>query len=581
MKFKKIKFLKRIIALMLVLILCVESYAAIVSDNDGSAFITKAEFDSLKNNFQTQIDQYNTSIDAKIDGAIAAYLAGIRMSKKTDVPVTVSNYNEMLWKRKFDFYGGYADYTSATSKTVTSDVWFVPHFQEFLSFRGELHDMMIQWNRWYAGVQLGIKYRLSWPHMHDQAFTYSDPHNPGMNVPWTNLIACNYNYVDEVVMGSINGYDYLVQSSGMDQYHGSNPIVGSGSARWNESTSSWDGNTNNYYSLAPILSTDTKFPLFENVDVSDIEDGVFGCNIYCNWGNSRTRWARLSSKLSIKELNPAYCVLKNIWEDSKRTMVQNPVNIDPVAPDTFTQLGGHLYNDYIQSGYGQTDKMPYIMFGDDNELEVNIIRQSDVNVGRTPQTRTTYSKWASIPCTVTGIWVGGTWPWTLDENWNRQGLESEGMTFNLKYPYFERYMLKNITSAKFKNNGANLKCGEGLPISTYLNGNGTLTISFDYSIGRTAQTVPSGEDKRIKVDVKKSNFLSGSNDYYTGMVDGATTAVELKNAASGSNTSQKSKIVIENVKEGDEVWIRIVPYSTTSGLYAQMSNLTSSVESED
>ncbi len=61
----------------------IESFAAVVSDNDGSAFITKAEFDSLKNNFQSQIDQYNTSIDSKIDGAIASYLAGITVAKKT------------------------------------------------------------------------------------------------------------------------------------------------------------------------------------------------------------------------------------------------------------------------------------------------------------------------------------------------------------------------------------------------------------------------------------------------------------------------------------------------------------------
>ena len=70
--------MKRMVALSLVLLLSIDSFAAVVSDNDGSAFITKAEFDSLKNNFQSQIDQYNSSIDSKIDGAIASYLAGIQ-----------------------------------------------------------------------------------------------------------------------------------------------------------------------------------------------------------------------------------------------------------------------------------------------------------------------------------------------------------------------------------------------------------------------------------------------------------------------------------------------------------------------
>ena len=63
---------------------------AVVSDNDGSAFITKAEFDSLKNDFQAQIDQYNTSIDSKIDGAIASYLAGIKSSVELDEKITTN-----------------------------------------------------------------------------------------------------------------------------------------------------------------------------------------------------------------------------------------------------------------------------------------------------------------------------------------------------------------------------------------------------------------------------------------------------------------------------------------------------------
>ena len=56
--------------------------SAIVSDNDGSAFITKAEYDSLKNTFQSQLNQYNTSIDSKIDNAIAGYLSGVTVKKE-------------------------------------------------------------------------------------------------------------------------------------------------------------------------------------------------------------------------------------------------------------------------------------------------------------------------------------------------------------------------------------------------------------------------------------------------------------------------------------------------------------------
>ena len=74
-------FLKKflVISLLSCEILCYNMFCAIVSDNDGSAFISKAEYDSLKSGFQSQINQYNTSIDNKIDDAIAGYLAGIKV----------------------------------------------------------------------------------------------------------------------------------------------------------------------------------------------------------------------------------------------------------------------------------------------------------------------------------------------------------------------------------------------------------------------------------------------------------------------------------------------------------------------
>ena len=82
---KSTRIIKRFLALFLVVLLSCEGFAAAVSDNDGSAFITKAEFDSLKNVFQSQLDQYNTAIDNKIDGAIASYLAGITVDKKENL----------------------------------------------------------------------------------------------------------------------------------------------------------------------------------------------------------------------------------------------------------------------------------------------------------------------------------------------------------------------------------------------------------------------------------------------------------------------------------------------------------------
>ena len=85
---------KKILSLLLVLLLSFNSFAAIVSDNDGSAFVTKVEFESMKSDFATQIENYENSLDGKIDGAIAAYLAGMRQVKVSSRTLVMSNIED-------------------------------------------------------------------------------------------------------------------------------------------------------------------------------------------------------------------------------------------------------------------------------------------------------------------------------------------------------------------------------------------------------------------------------------------------------------------------------------------------------
>ncbi|MBR1455497.1 MAG: hypothetical protein IJ593_12775, partial [Lachnospiraceae bacterium] len=79
---KRSTWIKRAVATFLVVLMSINSFAAVVSDNDGATFITKAEFESLKNDFQTQINRYNSSIDNKISGTVASYVQGIKISDK-------------------------------------------------------------------------------------------------------------------------------------------------------------------------------------------------------------------------------------------------------------------------------------------------------------------------------------------------------------------------------------------------------------------------------------------------------------------------------------------------------------------
>ena len=55
--------IKRFLALFLVVLMSIESFAAVVGDSDGAAFVTKAEFEALKSNLSKQVDKYNDSLN--------------------------------------------------------------------------------------------------------------------------------------------------------------------------------------------------------------------------------------------------------------------------------------------------------------------------------------------------------------------------------------------------------------------------------------------------------------------------------------------------------------------------------------
>ena len=122
----KLKLFKRFFSFSLVLFLCIESFAAVVSDNDGSAFVTKAEFEALKSNFANQVDNYNSSIDSKIDGAIAAYLAGTQLSKIVSIEPLVPNYRQVRWIHGPYMYftkRHFTEYTTTAGRYTDTTAW--------------------------------------------------------------------------------------------------------------------------------------------------------------------------------------------------------------------------------------------------------------------------------------------------------------------------------------------------------------------------------------------------------------------------------------------------------------------------
>ena len=108
-KFSKfVKHGKRLVAIMLVLFMNINTYAAIGA-NDGSAFVTKAEFDALVNTFNEQMDSYENSVVSKIDGAIANYLASLSSTATYPQNLLVNNLSKYKFTNTWNLWTGSDD----------------------------------------------------------------------------------------------------------------------------------------------------------------------------------------------------------------------------------------------------------------------------------------------------------------------------------------------------------------------------------------------------------------------------------------------------------------------------------------
>ena len=111
----------------MVLFISIENFAAVVSDNDGSAFVSKAEFDALKNDFNDQITRYKDSIDNKIDGAIAAYLAGIKLAvyeKKDFVLKSWKKVTQLNYKPSVIWRVPYLNLYMSMNESLSTTNWY-------------------------------------------------------------------------------------------------------------------------------------------------------------------------------------------------------------------------------------------------------------------------------------------------------------------------------------------------------------------------------------------------------------------------------------------------------------------------
>ena len=576
---------KQSIAWVLIVLMSINSFAAVVGDNDGAAFITKAEFEALKNDFQAQINKYNSSLDNKIDGSIARYLDGIKVKRKTQLKNLVENYADIEWARTWEVYGSYRDWTNLSTSTLVTDTWYKPRFYKAGFFREAKFQLGFCMQTFNAGTWICLTGNVNLQENPSETLWYN---NYQWCTPCIWILKCNYDDSQYLLLnaddplakvGSNSSYMYGDIGTGYFEYISSN-----GGTSWSSMGSRSEWMTGPH---RPLLDTDLRASWCQTNPI-DTDDQVMNLTVVYNTRNNRDYMVKGIIKQNVWQLpitSPVcYGLINENNDDVTSGYWQYPTSQNL---EIFSHFGGHIRGQTINQTYYDVQKNHFmnLMFGDDIDEKVNIIRQSkSVRVGSSMAIKTELSDYATVnwypnQMTIESKLAHG---WSVDDGPDTVNYPNP-IKIVLKKPYYERASFSELTSGNFKNGTTKIKMGQGLPISTYLTSSGDLSINFDYSLTRMVETLPTDATK-IKVDVKKTNFNNNKDDYYRGIVDDGTATIELKNAVSNSRATatanKNTKILIENVKEGDEVWIRIAPEVTTSGVYAKMSNLKVYLESE-
>ena len=547
----------------------IESFGAVVSDNDGSAFITKAEFDSLKNNFQNQIDQYNTSIDSKIDGAIASYLAGIKSQKTTTKQVLVSNYNQMRWINEFKVYGKYKHWTSLNNYIEQPEGWFVPHAAEQrMNMRSDWIKVVDTLNLGTGNASLclsieptGSAYGTTW-----QRAAYVGANG----YPQTPPVLC----LELKKIGGIwcidNDIKWINQYC-MAYIAEGKPVRGT---KITGTNSDW------WFSTSPLWMAKDVDPIkIESADPSKGEILKYKVWLGSNQNAASTNLAETSQFEYVKTIDNMHFPISYAEGD--------PFGGQGYGSTTTAQVQGTGYHfgvdDTLTTGVtfhyfinrAQQNLWKYMMYGVDDDFETNLC----LSLGNAGEGRifdfTESSSFGLLDGYIREMNIDNFLKSRPNNSSYYQYKGGLGIWIRLRIPNWPIAKLRNIPNANFEFNGNYLKVGQGLPLVADIDDSGYLQITFGYDVKYILDE--QSKNKQILISIKKEDFNTDNNKYCSGyldLVDPATTTqtIYTLNNKTFENIDGKVKLTVP-VEKGDNLWLRIAPQNSNGGYYAVLDNL--------
>ena len=544
-------WVKQRIAWLLIALMSIESFAAVVGDNDGSAFITKAEFDSLKNDFQSQIDNYNTSIDSKIDGAIAAYLSGINFGREANLTCPITNYASINWLNDLYWFGSQKHWIEkdVISENVNNG-YYVPELNDKrLIFRGRAFYIYDHWvSAWSDAV---IKFRgniiggsdgvgvgpdsnaTTWPGvcliklLRDDKGDYLDIANPWIYAsyvsPYIPVDVHDPRPADTVAWWQWGQQNAAKRIPGSFEFIEDTP---SGSVL------TYKLNFPDYgYAFYGDLSPESNIDLptlYDNVstDRRDLRNATSMCSNSTYWNYSPGMWNH------------------DAWYNYM-TGTDSEHIADIVSHSLLGQDKEILYNKFIK---GSAITSGVIVNEAESQAEYGTLKVNIVNVN------------------------------FIDMCYGAVGdpvLFAPGVDVDVIVPHFPTGTWSQTTSRQYTYHNTYLKFGQGLPLAENLD-EGYLLLELNADV----RDVMSGDlvDHRVTIDIKNSDFLDKNGVCvvgYDGYVDPNETTNTLKTFKRQQYDANNKKIKLTiPVKKDDALWLRLGPTDIdTLGLYANISDL--------
>ena len=573
---KSTKRLKKALATFLIVLMSIESFAAVVGDNDGAAFITKAEFDSMKNDFQSQLDRYNSSLDNKIDGAIASYLAGVSVNKKTELKCPVTNFKDIHWVN-----GLYGRFNKRTwiSTTAYNDTGITYNEYTFDNRRNMTHGRQF----WTWGAVNNMNVAL-WVLTGGNAYQ-EEPSMPGTTgrifhgyeavagAGWPEVLGLMLVQTDDgdwIVEDTING---LTTSNGFvrSEYSFADTVSGSitSDTKWGgsipkewfeigagvngaafELDGSTDGTTKTYTVIQP-----------DNVNYFHYDQ---------QWeltspGNTQT-YTGYGYTLNSHNFNLAPSGLRQIPHPSKWTC-KSGVSVLKEKPSDVSITD--LWIPSAQQFTSDDQNHRFMLLSNDTNLIVNYAKRLDnFQVGAGTNFDWSDSDVAPFKLSMSMYCLGRSYmnykPYAGKSPLVENGSFVSEVTLN--FPLMSRATLSELKTAMFAVNEKPLAFGQGIPLIQDATEAGTLQLSITYDL-KTADLSHTGLlDQKCRLSCKKSTFTSTiTTDYF---LDDSGT--ELKNKNFVGNTIQ----LAIPVKKDESVWFRIGPQNLNpSGEYIQIRDM--------